>query len=78
MRLFAMLQGGFYNRLIVEITDPANDLTKNSFIVGEGKMAETYVLASMRKKDRVSFVDADTNKLRTVRALRAHFVGKPT
>lgn len=79
MSLWARLSGGFYNGLVVEITNPPHDITDGHFMVGDGKMAELYHVGSFssKQKVRLSFVDVDTNRRRTVRALSAEFAGKP-
>lgn len=81
MSLWAHLQGGFHNQLIVEITAPKDDISSTGeFVVGVDRMAELYAVSSFSPKDkkRLEFVDADTNKRRTVRALPARFLRKLT
>ena len=81
MHLWARLNGGFHHNLIVEITNPEHDISRvGEFMVGDGKLAEMYRVKSFSPKEKVrsEFVDVDTNRRRTVRALQAVFVGKPS
>lgn len=81
MHLWARLNGGFHHNLIVEITNPEHDISRvGEFMVGDGKLAEMYRVKSFSPKEKVrsEFVDVDTNRRRTVRALQAMFVGKPS
>ena len=49
-------------------------------MVGDGKLAEMYHVKSFSPKEKVrsEFVDVDTNRRRTVRALQAFYARKPT
>lgn len=81
MHLWARLNGGFHHNLIVEITNPEQDISRaGEFMVGDGKLAEMYRVKSFSPKQKVrsEFVDVDTNRWRTVRAIQAFFAGKPT